>query len=365
MAAYAGSAPEHLLGRYLQEAGHEVVPLYVWDRPGRWPIADVYHVNHFGTAAYELALSGVGPLVFTPHDGFILSDRVENESRVDRTFRALVFRRADAVIALSNREADVLEARFSIARDKLHVIPNGLDLDRYSDGPRSSGGSIELLSVGQLAWFKGHDYLFEALASLAPKHPGLRLRLVSHNARLRELYEQRCRELGIADRVTFDGPLTTDELIERYRACDIYVQPSLVDCYPVTVLEAMACGRPVIATNVGGVPEEIGAGGVIVPPRDAAALAAAIERLAVDPAERRALGERALVRAHEFHDGRRVADLHLDVYASVADRRKTPQLPARLLARGVLAAYDRKAALGRFVPASVRRRSASAASASS
>lgn len=356
MAAYAGSAPEQVLRRYLEEAGHEVVSLYVWDRPARWPSADVYHVNHFGTAAYELALSGVGPLVFTPHDGFLLTERVENQSRIDHALQARVFRRADAVVVLSHREADILAERYSIPRAKLHVIPNGLDLDRYGPGSGGADGTVELLSVGQLAWFKGHDYLFEAIALVAPRLPGLRLTLVSHNAGLRESYVQRCGELAIADRVTFDGPLTTEELIQRYRACDIYVQPSLVDCYPVTVLEAMACGRPVIASDVGGVSEEVGAGGVVVPPRDAAALAAAIERLAGDPAERDALGEQALERARSLHAGRRIADLHAELYGEVADRRRSPRLPARLAARSVLSVYERKGSLARFVPASVRRR---------
>lgn len=357
---YARSAPEIVLRRFLEEEGHDVVPLASRHRLPLDCGVDLFHVHHFGSAACHLALAGVRPFVFTSHDPFLVSEWTQRrDSRVDHALRALIFRRADAVVALSRREAERLAATFGAPPEKFVVIPNGLDLSLYGPaGPRRDGG-VELLSVGQLMEYKGHPYLFDALALLAPRLPALRLRIVTHHPLLREQYERCCRELGIADRVLFEGPMQTEELVGRYRACDVYVQPSLAECFPVTVLEAMACGKPVVATDVGGVAEEVGDVGVVVPPGDADALAAAIERLARDEGERRARGERALARVRDLYDGRLVASRHAELYAALAERTGGLRLPGRarrLAAETLLTAYERRGAVGRFVPELARRR---------
>jgi glycosyltransferase involved in cell wall biosynthesis len=341
MGAAALSAPENVLLRFLQEEGHEVVAASVGRRLPTGLSADVFHAHHFGVGAYDLVLSGRRPAVFTSHNPFLVSDFDPNPSRLDA------------------READILARRYDVPRERFVVIPNGLDLSLYGPGQRSDRepGRIELLTVGQLVDYKGHRYVLEALGRLALRHPGLRLTMVTHQPLLRPQLEELCGRLGIADRVTFAGPFPTAELVERYRACDILVQPSLAECFPVTVLEAMACGKPVIATDVGGVAEQVGGAGIVVPPRDTAALETAIERLALSPEERARLGGLALERVRELYDGRSIARRHAELYAELAAarlRRRVLASPATSAA--VLSAYERRASFARFVPSRLRHR---------
>lgn len=236
------------------------------------------------------------------------------------------------------------------------MIPNGLPLDLYEPAPAREGEGLRLLTVGQLVPYKGHTYLFEAVAAVAGRIPGLSLRVVSHQQALRPEYEELCATLGIAHLVSFEGPYSTGELAQCYRDVDVLVQPSLAECFPVTILEAMAVGRPAIATDVGGVAEEIGDAGIVVPRRDAAALAAAIERLGAAPGERRSLGEAALARVRRLYDGRIVAAAHADLYRELPPGRP----PGRVRdtgARTAFAAYLRRGALARAVPARISRRS--------
>lgn len=354
MGEYALSAPENVLRRFLGEAGHEVLPLSISDAPRPAQAPDVWHANHFGAGAYHLAVSGAGPFVFTSHNPFLVSDYAVEESRLEWALQGLVLRRADAVVALSSREADLLSARFGVPRESFTVIPNGLDLSLYGPGvpeaPPPAG--LRILAVGQLVDYKGHRHLLEALASLREELPDARLTLVTHQPTLRPELERLCASLGIADRVSYEGPYSTLELVDRYRACDLLVQPSLAECFPVTLLEAMACGVPVVATDVGGVAEEVGDAGVVVPAGDAAALAGAIRRLAGDTAERRRLGEAALRRVSELYDGRRVAALHAELYASVAPLRRRTR---RRRADVALALYRRRASIAGLVPGRFRK----------
>ena len=360
MGKYALSAPENVLLRFLTEAGHEVLPLSISEAPRPAVLPDVWHANHFGAGAYHLALSGARPLAFTSHNPFLVSDYPVEESRLERSLQALLLRRADAVIALSAREADLLAARFGVPREQFTVIPNGLDLELYRPaagdeedaGPRVPG-ELQLLAVGQLVDYKGHRYLLEAVARLKDELPGLRLTIITHQAAQRAQQEELARELGIADRLTYAGPFSTGELAGQFRRCDIFVQPSLAECFPVTVLEAMACGAPVLATDVGGVAEELGDAGIVVPPRDAEALAAAIRRLAVDPAARRALGDAGRRRCQDLYDGRRGAALHAELYSELAARGS--RAPRHRRADLALALYARRSFVSRLVPTGIRK----------
>lgn len=358
MGEYALSAPENVLREFLSRAGHDVTTLSSSAPASLDDPADVYHAHHFGVGTYFLALAGVRPFVFTAHNPFLLSPPLApTESRIEHLLQSRVIGHADAVVAESEREADILAARFRKPREQFAIIPYGLDLDLYGSGGERADGA-ELLSVGQLAPFKGHDYLLQMVARLLPDRPSLRLTIVSHQHTLQPEYERRCEELGIAHAVEFIGPLSTQELAERYRSCTLYVHPSLAECFPVTVLEAMACGAPVIATDVGGVAEEIGDAGVLVPARNAEALADAVGRLLDAPQERERLGRMALERTRERYNGPRHAEGHEALYARLTptpgwrSRRKVAQ------ARTLLAAYERRGSVSALVPSRLRRRTA-------
>lgn len=365
MEAFARSAPESVLRQFLRERGHDVTGRSASRPPSLRDPADVYHSHHFGIAAYHLALAGARPFVFTSHNPFLVSDFSVPESRLEHALQRFVLRAADSVVALSEREADLLSGRFGVDRERFAVIPNGLDLSLYGPGVRPARDGVEILAVGQLAEYKGHSYLVEALAALAPHHPGLSLRLVAHRHDLQADLECRAGSLGVADRLRIEGPLGTEELVERYRTSDMLVQPSLAECFPVTVLEAMACGTPVIVTDVGGMAAEVGDTGLVVPSGDVRSLAAAIESLVDDVAERRRLGESALARARSLYDGRRIAELHTELYERLRVRRRRASASRVAAAQVLTRAYQRRGVVAGLVPAAVRRRSTASRSSNS
>jgi glycosyltransferase involved in cell wall biosynthesis len=150
-------------------------------------------------------------------------------------------------------------------------------------------------SIARLAAVKGQRELIEAFAELAGDRPDVALVLVGKDLEQAGSYQREleghARALGIADRVTFTGYREdADQLLEEF---DVFALPSWIEGLPMVVLEAMAHGKPVVATPVGGTPELVveGETGLLVPARDAAALEQALARLLDDPDERRRLGE--------------------------------------------------------------------------
>jgi glycosyltransferase involved in cell wall biosynthesis len=198
-----------------------------------------------------------------------------------------------AVVTTSRWARGWLVAHYALAGDRVHVAEPGADAAPLAAG--TTGGDA-LLCVAAVHRTKGHDVLLAALGTLADlswrcvcvgpveRDPGF-------VGELRGLLEAR----GLADRVSFTGPLGGGELDAAYAGADVLVLPSRAESYGMVVTEALARGLPVVATAVGGVPEALGRGrdgvapGTLVPPADAPALAAALRRWLTDGAHRQAL----------------------------------------------------------------------------
>jgi glycosyltransferase involved in cell wall biosynthesis len=176
-------------------------------------------------------------------------------------------------------------------RARIVVAPNFVDIPATPPGRARSGRVI--LFLGLVGERKGVFDLLEALALARAEHDDLELIVGGAGAIERARVE--ARRLGVADSVEFLGWVGPQEREALFRRADIFALPSRNEGLPMSVLEAMARGLPVIATPVGGVPELIddGVNGILVPPGDAQALARAIARLASDPAARAALGAAA------------------------------------------------------------------------
>jgi glycosyltransferase involved in cell wall biosynthesis len=228
---------------------------------------------------------------------------------VDHTGLDAYLRDARFVAAISEFNRRYL-ARFGDT-EKVAVVHCGLDVDRFAFEPKPlpRTGPVSLLSVGGLHEYKGHDVLVTALAD--PRLERATLDVVGAGpleADLRAL----AAELGVTDRVRFRGPLVEDEVLSCLRSADAFVLASKVgsdgnmEGIPVALMEAMAVGRPVVATDLSGIPELVRAGetGWLAQPADPAALAEAIAALLADPDEaaRRVAQARRLV-AREFDVG--------------------------------------------------------------
>ena len=208
-------------------------------------------------------------------------------------------------IAVSRSIADKLERVFHISPDKIRVIHNAIDPSQFERPCRPAlraaltGDASRplVLGVARLEQQKGQTYLLEAIARI----PEATLVLVGDGPDRAQL-ETQARELEICDRVRFLG--YREDVADLLASCDVFVLPSLFEGLPLSVLEAMAAGKPVIATKIEGTTEAIvdGETGLLVPPRNSRALANAIHQLIQEPrlARRLAAAGRAHVRA-EFN----------------------------------------------------------------
>jgi glycosyltransferase involved in cell wall biosynthesis len=172
--------------------------------------------------------------------------------------------------------------------------------------------------VGRLCDVKGQHELIAAVARL----PGARVVLVGADLEQGGAYERTLRdradELGVADRVVFAG--YRDDAARVVAAADVFALPSWTEGLPLVVLEAMALGRPVVATTVGGTPELVSDGetGLLVPPRDIEALTAALKRVLDDGALRRRLGEAGRRRVRERFSSEAMTRDMLAIYDEVS-----------------------------------------------
>ena len=211
----------------------------------------------------------------------------------DRLLFALA---CDVIVTVSRQvRAGVVRAGIAPAR-KVVAIANGIDPGRFAvpaalrDETRSAlapGAAPLIVTVARLVWFKGLDPLIAAAPDLVARHPLARIVIVGAGP-LREALGAQSLRLGLGEHVVFAGE--RGDVPALLAAADIFVLPSVSEGMPISILEAMAAGRPVVATRVGGVPDLVADGttGLLVPPRDPVALAAALIRLADSPA----LGER-------------------------------------------------------------------------
>jgi rhamnosyl/mannosyltransferase len=219
----------------------------------------------------------------------------------------MLYRRADCVI-VSN---PVLAARSSLVASarRVAVIPIGIDMDRFgdlhpaqrarADAIRAENPGPRTLFVGRFVYYKGLDVLIDAMR----RCPGT-LILVGDGPLEAGLREQAAAS-GLGSRVRFVGRVSDEDLPAYYQASDVFVLPSVAEteAYGLVQVEAMASGIPVVSTRLPtGVPwvNQDGVSGLVVPPRDSTALAAALTRLLDDDGLRRALGEQGRRRAHDL-----------------------------------------------------------------
>ncbi len=239
------------------------------------------------------------PLVYTPH-GYAFAGHFSHSSQ-RAAYRAV----ERALAPLASRVVCVCEAEARLARAvgpaaRVRVVHNGIA--PAAPGPREERvaalaergpviGALTMLRPG-----KGLETLIDATPALRARHPAAQLAIVGDGPDRAQLSE-RARARGVEDAVHFLG--ACERPLEALRGMDLFVHPSWAESFPYVLLEAMALGRPIVASDVGGVGEAIADGveGVLIAPRDAGALSAALCELLDDPARARRMGELAGERA--------------------------------------------------------------------
>lgn len=255
---------------------------------------------------------------------------VESGLRAARPVVREIIRRSDAVTAISTYTAELVKRIAPGARPV--VIPFGAAVEpaRASPRPRPPG-ELRVLFVGRLVERKGVHVLLEALAAVARRGAAASLDVVGDGPE-RERLERRVTELELTGSVVFHGFVSDAELRARLEATDCLVLPAVrdrkgdVEGLGVVLLEAMGAGKPVIASAAGGITDivEHEATGLLVPPGDVAALAAALERYRDDPAFAARMADAGAARVAERFSWSSIVDRLVSLYRSVAQRRTAP-----------------------------------------
>lgn len=212
--------------------------------------------------------------------------------------RGPALRASDVVLAVSSFTRDRLVSDFGVASDRIRLVPNGVDLERFTPGGDSEPF---ILSVGRLIERKGFDRLIEAFAQTAAEFPAYRLSIAGEGP-LEATLKASAEALGLADRIDFLGGVSDADLLRFYRSCTIFAMPNRTladgdtEGFGLIYLEANACGKPVIGGRAGGAIDAIvdGESGLLVDGNDVAAIAEAIRRLLGDAPFRRRLEAGAL-----------------------------------------------------------------------
>lgn len=279
---------------------------------------DLIHVHnlffHLSLTGGLLARAFRVPLVTTVHLGSV--ERLGGmyaafASLYERTVGALVLRLSSRAIAVSNAVAQ--HARRLGARPvALITIPNGVDTRRFYPNASHKGGT-KIIFVGRLIFNKGPQFLVDVIPEVLKHQPAARFEIVGDGP-LRRKLEARVRNQGLNDHIRFLGQ--RDDVERLLAEADIFARPSLLEGMPLTVLEAMACGLPVIATPVGGTTELVkdGVNGYLVEPGDRRQLAERLCALLADKDLRLEMGRQGRMLVESGYDWENITEKTLQVY---------------------------------------------------
>jgi glycosyltransferase involved in cell wall biosynthesis len=276
-----------------------------------------FHV-HFANRAAHTALfvkeiSGI-PFSITAHGQDFMSDLGQDDLLQE------ICATAEFVAVETDYSCALLQERCPDAAHKIHRVYNGIDLSNLPAPPRGERppGPTTILSVGRLVAFKGFEILLEACAELDRRNFDFRCQIVGDGP-LRAKLTAMIEDLRLHDRVQLCGALSQEDVFFKLQSCDIFALASVVDAagasdvFPTVIMEAMACARPVVSTELAGIPELVvdGVTGLLVPAGDWEEFAKALDRLVRDPELRHRFGEAGRARMqHEFSVAQTAEPLH-------------------------------------------------------
>lgn len=287
--------------------------------------ADLFHFHFpFPPGEASFLLSGIRkPLVVTYHSDIV---RQRALLKAYSPFLNGFLKRADAIIATSPAYVDT-SPFLSRFREKCTVVPLGIDTSAYKLGVeielrakavREAVGAPFVLFVGRLIYYKGVQYLVRAFKKVPEPY---RLVIVGKGP-LQETLKIEAKELELENRVLFFEPLPFEDLLAFYHACELFVLPSVErsEAFGIVLLEAQACGKPVISTELGtgtSYANLHGVTGLVVPPKDISALSDAMRELLENDDARKELGRNARERVQREFDVKVMAERIAALYEEV------------------------------------------------
>lgn len=285
--------------------------------------ADIVHSQGYKSDIYAYASARrlKCGLVATSHNWPNPLPRMRAYAAFDR----LVLRKFDRVVVMSEEVRKRL-IRSGVAESKVCSIANGVDTDRFRSGQPALREELGITGpligyVGRLSPEKGGDTLLRAAERVLQSAPGASFVLVGDGPSAQS-WQLLASELGIRDRIVFTG--ARNDMPEVYASIDVMVLPSYVEAMPMCLLEAMAAGKPVIASAVGSIPGIISPEetGLLVAPQDAVQLANRILRVLCDYEFAKSLGAAARTMVVKHHSAEAMARKYREVYEQVAEQRQ-------------------------------------------
>lgn len=260
--------------------------------------------HHLGNQ--HLVISCHGSLAYTnPFEKGMLSV-------YEKTLMLATLRSAEAVISLSESDRHHLRA-LGVNQERISVIPNAIDLPTRITTLNKRPNEEVILCVSQLLQRKGIETLVEAMQEVHEAHRNAKLLIVGEGERKVELLKMR-RQRGLEEVIVLKGRISEGELEEAYGACDLLVLPSFAEGMPTVILEAMARGKPVVATDIPGIREHFSETAILVPPGEPHKLSETIVKVMDDEQLRSRLGSegRRLVESRFTWDivVRQIVDLY-------------------------------------------------------
>ncbi|MDP6529045.1 MAG: glycosyltransferase [Gemmatimonadota bacterium] len=302
-----GKSPRDILCKYLRLFAKTVRAVF----RTRYDAIHAHYIFPTGTIALLAATLRRTPVIVTSHRGDIY--HMPQRARVLRFLTGWTLRRAAAIVAVSEElKADIISG-YDIPPEKVRAIHMGVNTDKFTPGKKAAAREkVGLSTDGPQALMvalkferKGGLVLLDALSRIRDTlPPGLLVHVVGTPPEAR--WTEAAAEHGVADLLRFHGSMSHDAVASWIMGCDLFLLPSYSEGLPISLLEAMASGRAVIATPVGGVPEVVhhGENGLLVEPGDAAQLADALSRMLADANLRDSMGAaaRTTVEAHSTRE---------------------------------------------------------------
>jgi glycosyltransferase involved in cell wall biosynthesis len=243
-----------------------------------------------------------------------------------RSYEKKLMKRSDALIAVSKYTVNELTELYGIDKNKIHVIYNGVDIERFKPRPNTAEIRREfgleedkkiVLFVGRLYHRKGIDTMLRSVPPILKEFSNVKFVISGTGFKQKEeSLRNLAKELDIEDHVTFLGYVPDEKLPLLYSASDIFVLPAIYENFPFAILEAQATGLPVISTNVGGIPEFLvdNQNGFVIEPRDPTQLTQRLLTLLQDAKLAKEMGDRGRKLIEEKFDWRLITSQVIDLY---------------------------------------------------
>lgn len=287
---------------------------------------DVVHINshlffcnyQIGRLAYSLGI----PFIVTVHGFAVKRGSLFNfaQSIYLMMFARRLLKMATKVICLNKIEAEKV-GRLTGECNKISIIPNGVDINFFKPLKKPISGT--LVWIGRFVPEKGLLFLLFALQKVIRKNSAVKL-LLGGDGPIKNQLVNSVKELGLQKNVVFLGSLGRTEVVVTLSNSSIFVLPSLKEGMPRALLEAMACGRPIIGTNISGIAAvvENGVTGFLVPPKDSEALSDAILKLLSDKDLRENMGHNARELIVSNYNSVKISEKVINVYTEAVNKKK-------------------------------------------